>query len=365
MKTLAFLVILGALTLLPAGVVAQELPHRFFGTVFLLDGTTAPDGTVVAAIVDGEVVKTDTVESSFQPGFYLLEVAPPVLGAFVGLTVSFTIDGQGAVESAPWVIRQVQELNLTVSAIPADTTAPVFTVPDSIELVAETPEGTHRTNPEIAAFLNGATATDDLDPSPVVTNDAPALFPSDRATVVIFTATDEAGNQSTSSATVTVLPFPLDVLEPVLTLPDDIVVDAESAEGTPITNPDIGAFLNAATATDDRDPGPVVTHDAPVLFPSGEDTIVTFAATDDAGNESTGTATVTVRPFVSDTTAPVLALPGDIEVETETAEGTPITDPEIAAFLNSATATDDRDPTTVVTNDAPDLFPTRARERPR
>ncbi|PKB79166.1 MAG: hypothetical protein BZY88_14780 [SAR202 cluster bacterium Io17-Chloro-G9] len=78
-KSLAFLMILGLLTLLPAGVLAQQSdpPHQFFGTVLLADGSVAPDGIVVAAIVDGQMVATATVESGFQPGFYLLKVAPP------------------------------------------------------------------------------------------------------------------------------------------------------------------------------------------------------------------------------------------------------------------------------------------------
>ena len=79
MKSLAFLMILGLLTLLPAGVLAQQSdpPHQFFGTVLLADGSVTPDGIVVAAIVDGQMVATATVESGFQPGFYLLKVAPP------------------------------------------------------------------------------------------------------------------------------------------------------------------------------------------------------------------------------------------------------------------------------------------------
>ena len=237
MKTLAFLVILGLLTVLPAGVLAQqsEAPHRFFGTVLLADGSVAPDGTVVAAIVDGEVVATATVESSFQPGFYLLDVAPPAGESFSDPTVSFTIDGKAAAESAEWRTRESNELNLTVS--PPDITAPVLTVPNDIVVAAETAEGTPKTNPEIDAFRKGATATDDRDPSPVVTDDAPELFPSGRDTVVTFTATDEAGNQSTGTATVTVQPFPLDKTAPVLKLPDDIVVDAETAEGTPKNQP--------------------------------------------------------------------------------------------------------------------------------
>ena len=362
MKTLAFLVILGLLTWLPAGILAHqsEPPHRFFGTVFLADGSVAPDGTVVAAIVNGAVVATDTVESSYQPGFYLLDVTPPAGQSFVGLTVSFTIDGKAAAESVPWQTRGTNagegDLNLTVSSILPDITAPVLTLPADIVVDAETLQGTPKTNPAIDAFLNSAAATDDKDSNPVVTHDAPDLFQSGRDTVVTFTATDEADNQSTGTATVTVRPF-LDTTAPVLTLPDDIVVDAETAQGTTITNLEIGSFLKGATATDDRDPSPVVSHDGPVLFPSGQDTVVTFTATDQTGNESTGRATVTVRPFLQDKTAPVLTLPADIVVDAETLEGTPVTNPEINAFLNSAAATDDKDPNPVVTHDAPELFP--------
>jgi len=86
-------------------------------------------------------------------------------------------------------------------------------------------------------------------------------------------------------------------------------VETETDEGTPVTNAQIAGFLNAATATDDRDHNPVVTHDAPALSPQGQRTVVTFTATDETGNESTGTATVTVEPFT-------IPLP-PIEVKTE------------------------------------------------
>ncbi|MCH8224943.1 MAG: hypothetical protein IIC97_03635, partial [Chloroflexi bacterium] len=154
-----------------------------------------------------------------------------------------------------------------------------------------------------------ATATDDRDPNPVVTNDAPVVFPSGSDTVVTFTVTDESGNESTGTATVTVKAFVADVTAPVLTLPNDIEVESEAEEGTSITNAQIAAFLNAAAATDDQDPSPVVTHDAPALFPQGQRTVVTFTATDETGNGSTGTATVTVEPFT-------ILLP-PIEIKTE------------------------------------------------
>ena len=357
MKSMAFLVILGMLTLLPAGVLAQESgpPHQFFGTVLLADGSVAPDGTVVAAVIDGAVVATATVESGFQPGFYLLVVLEPAGVSFAGKTVTFTIGGQAAAESATWRSLASDDLTLHVSTVPPDQTPPVLTLPDDIIVPAETSEGTPITASAIVAFLNGATASDIQDPSPVVTHNAPALFPSGQVTVVTFTATDQAGNQSTGTATVTVQPFP-DNTAPVLSLPDDIVVDAEALEGTTLTSPEIGAFLTGATATDVQDANPVVTHDAPVLFPSGSVTVVTFTATDQAGNQSTGTATVTVGAFLADQTAPVLILPDDLVVDAETDDGTPRTNPEIDAFLQGATATDDGDPSPVVTNDAPVLF---------
>ncbi|PKB79652.1 MAG: hypothetical protein BZY88_12295, partial [SAR202 cluster bacterium Io17-Chloro-G9] len=218
-------------------------------------------------------------------------------------------------------------------------------------------EGTSITNSDIADFLTGATAIDDRDPNPVITHDAPVRFPAGSDTVVTFTATDEAGNRSTGTATVTVEPFLADTTAPVLTLPEDIVVAAETSDGTPRSLPEIEAFLAGASAVDDRDPGPVLTNDAPELFPPGVDTVVTFTATDEAGNQSTGTATVTVEPFLTDTTAPVVTVPDDIVLEPESAEGTPATNREIEAFLRGATAVDDRDPNPAITHDAPDLFP--------
>ena len=290
-----------------------------------------------------------------QSGSYVLTVAAPAGVSFVGLTVSFTIHGKAAVESAAWRRGGVDLLNLTVASIPPDHTAPVLTLPNDIVVIAATLEGTPITSQEIASFLQGATATDVRDPNPAVTHDAPQLFPSGRDTVVTFTATDQAGNQSTGTATVTVQPFP-DQTAPVLIVPDDIVVDAETLQGTPLTSPEIEAFLQGALASDEQDLAPVVTHDAPELFPSGRDTVVSFTATDQAGNQSTGTATVTVQLF-PDLTAPVLTRPDDIAVDAESLEGTPKTSPEIEAFLQSATAIDDQDPNPVVTHDAPGLFP--------
>ena len=70
----------------------------------------------------------------------------------------------------------------------------------------------------------------------------------------------------------------------------------------PATDAAIVAFLGAASATDDLDPTPEITTNAPIFFPNGT-TTVTFTAMDDAGN----TAGCSADVVVSDTTPPQLA----------------------------------------------------------
>ena len=92
-----------------------EIPHLFFGTVTFADGCPATDGTVVAAIVSGVEVATATVESSFEPGFYVLEVTLPIGETFAGQIVTFTIDGVATGDRVSWQFGGVQELNLTAA----------------------------------------------------------------------------------------------------------------------------------------------------------------------------------------------------------------------------------------------------------
>jgi len=64
-------------------------------------------------------------------------------------------------------------------------------------------------------------------------------------------------------------------------------------DGVPVDDDRIQTFLAGASAIDDTDPDPVITNDAPAVFPVG-DTVVTFTATDASGNYDTCTSTVTV-----------------------------------------------------------------------
>jgi hypothetical protein len=85
-----------------------------------------------------------------------------------------------------------------------DTTPPVITCPADVQVEQRAPAGTLATDPVIAAFLAGASASDDSDPAPVIMNDAPDTFPPGK-TPVVFRAIDLAGNQAECTAHVTVV----------------------------------------------------------------------------------------------------------------------------------------------------------------
>ena len=88
----------------------------------------------------------------------------------------------------------------------ADNLAPVVTAPASVSVAAQNANGTPATDAAISAFLNSATATDNVGVVGAITNNAPAIFPVGMTTVT-FSASDAAGNTGTATADVTILPF--------------------------------------------------------------------------------------------------------------------------------------------------------------
>jgi hypothetical protein len=112
-------------------------------------------------------------------------------------------------------------------------------------------------------------------------------------TIVTLTVDDGYGSpldktQRSDTVSITVV----DTTRPVFTtIPGAVTVEQTSAAGTPVTL--------VAAATDICDASPVITSNAPAVFPLGT-TTVTFTATDASGNSSSGTTTVTVI----DTTPP-------------------------------------------------------------
>ena len=120
--------IMAILLLTPSIASAQRvIPHAFLGSA-TINGSPAADGTVVAALVDGRQVAAKSVSG----GSYPVLLVEPDGDSFVGKTVTFTIGGFPASETAFWIQGLVTELNLNASPAqgtptptPGATAAPI------------------------------------------------------------------------------------------------------------------------------------------------------------------------------------------------------------------------------------------------
>jgi len=166
----------------------------------------------------------------------------------------------------------------TQSITVLDTISPVIMAPSDFQL-----EASHIENNIID--LIGVRASDDVEVISI-TNDAPEVFPLGE-TIVTWTATDSSGNSASATQTITVV----DTTAPVITTPQNIIVDAVNTE----TLLEIGL----ATIDDIIDDSPIITNDAPTVFPLGE-TIVTWTATDKFGNTSSSLQTISVQTCGND-----------------------------------------------------------------
>jgi hypothetical protein len=167
-----------------------------------------------------------------------------------------------------------------------DTTDPNLTIPP--DLVAECSQS----NPQGATpDIGMASATDICDSFVSITDDAASVFALG-STTVNWTATDDSGNSKSDTQTVTVS----DTTPPDLVIPEDIVKECTSAEGTPVD-------LGVSTATDICWETVDISNNAPSVYPLGE-TTVTWQALDDSGNFSTDDQVIKIQ----DTTPPYLEL---------------------------------------------------------
>ena len=145
-KYLVAALFVAILTLLPSVVLAQRvIPHAFLGLA-TVNGNPASDGTVVAALVDGRQVVAESVSG----GSYPVLLVEPDADSFVGKTVTFTIGGIPANETALWTQGEVTQLNLTASptqatpvpqATAAATATPVLVVGEKGDAGPSGPSG--------------------------------------------------------------------------------------------------------------------------------------------------------------------------------------------------------------------------------
>lgn len=156
-------------------------------------------------------------------------------------------------------------------------------------------------------------------------------------TAVNVTARDVAGNTATASFNVVVV----DNQAPTITAPANVTVNANV--GTTYAT---GVVLGTATVTDNSSSGVAITNNALTQFPLGE-TIVTWTATDAAGNTASATQKVTVL----DKEAPAITAPATVTTVTNNNQAFATN-----VNLGTATATDNSGSVTI-TDDRPTQFP--------
>lgn len=262
----------------------------------LVRDTAGPSMKVPSSMVveadgpEGTIVEYSASSEDAVDGPRTASCAPPSGHRFpLGTT---TVECRSVDESG-------NEASATFQVMVRDTTPPVVEVPADLEIEALGPAG----NP----ILYEAAARDSVD-GDVGVECQPASgssFPLGQ-TQVSCMALDGAGNRGVGTFVVHLV----DTTKPLLVLPEDIVVEAGSPAGAPVSY-SVGAL-------DGIDgPVPVTCEPAPgALFAMGPN-LVSCSATDGHGNTATGSFHV----GIVDTTPPAIHVPADVVVEAEDANG--------------------------------------------
>ncbi len=200
-----------------------------------------------------------------------------------------------------------------------DTSLPVITCPEDVLIDCEGSTDTTDTGV--------ATATDNCGPAPVISYIDSIENTACGGNYIIYriwTAVDECLNESSCIQTITVQ----DTSLPVITCPEDVVIDCEGSTDTTDTG--------VATATDNCGPTPEISYiDSIENTACGGNYIIyrIWTAVDECLNESSCIQTITVQ----DTSLPVITCPEDVVIDCEGSTDT--TDTGVA------TATDNCGPT--------------------
>ena len=280
--------------------------------------TTSPVLTVSADIVIEAVSATNNpVELGEATANDLLQISSITNNAPSAFPLGETIVTWTATDQSGNSVNGTQKVTVV------DTTAPTITIPDDVTIEASSPDNN-------LISIGDAKADDNVGVT-TITNDAPTVFAVGE-TVVTWTATDASGNISTETQKINVV----DTTKPSILSPEDIIVEATD----PLQN-----FVTLGNATASDAVGIVsITNDTPAAFAFGK-TVVTWTATDTAGNSASDIQTITVV----DTTIPKVTAPANVKVE-----ATSLTNNVLS--IGTATAKDIMGIATI-TNNAPDTFP--------
>ena len=169
---------------------------------------------------------------------------------------------------------------LGVAIEPTSNSPPEITAPNDVTVECNEPGGASGVDLGTPTVSDNEDAEGDL----VVENDATEPFPLG-PTTVNWQVTDTGGLTDSDTQTVTVE----DTTAPDIDIPAGFMAIANTLGGW-------AGDIGQATATDVCDPDPVITNDAPDVFPLG-DTVVEWCATDDLGNKTCDDQTINVKPL--------------------------------------------------------------------
>ena len=231
------------------------------------------DGDEVGLLLDGAMLPTGTVWTSVSNSGYSYTRVTVVPGIH-------RIDHQEpTVRFGAWVYGHAlaEGYGYVAGQLIADQTPPALSVPDSVTVEATRPGGATVTwdDPTATDFGRG-----DL---PVTCTPASGGVFELGTAGIDCRATDPAGNTATESFTVTVQ----DTTPPGLQVPADIVRHATSPSGA------VATYETSASDPVDLSVDIVCDPSSGSTFPLGQ-TVVTCTATDDSGNSTIDTFTVTV-----------------------------------------------------------------------
>jgi 4-hydroxy-3-methylbut-2-enyl diphosphate reductase IspH len=204
----------------------------------------------------------------------------------------------------------------------SDTTAPIITAPSDIVV-----ESTDVSGMQISI---GDATVSDLIGIDFTSNNAPQLFNLGNTTIT-WTAIDTHGNNASANQIISVI----DTTAPSIVAPADVTIEAQDAESNTVA-------IGTANAQDII--GVIsIGNDSTQVFSLGEH-LITWTATDAAGNFATATQKVSVI----DTTSPTIVAPESVQVEATSKLNNIVK-------LGNATATDFIGIKSV-TNDAPEVY---------
>ena len=202
------------------------------------------------------------------------------------------IMGCGATTTTPYVFTVTDECGNTMTTSAAvvtiDNTSPALTVP--AELTVECGDPAAQT---LTAWLATAMVTDDCGTAAITSvRNSISGCGGTMTEEYTFTAVDQCGNISTGVSRYIVQ----DIQNPTIIPPSTLALVCGDENNDQI----ILAWLGSATATDTNDCSEVtITHDYPNALPllqcinEGANILITFTATDECGNEMSGTSMIT------------------------------------------------------------------------